>query len=1036
MATKTDNQPDQQPIYDDNKPSWRTNLGDDPEDKSNAPSATDENLPESHPSRSDNALDPKDLEQAEEDGAAPGGKPALSSGEQERFGDTIGRGFNPTDSLPGIAGAVSKLSGLLSGRRRKVAAGGIVGLIISLGFAFFSFSAFEAIHVRENMLGRSNKLVNAALENRRAQSFARQMRLLRKGDFRGKLNNSKLASKLQSKGFNIEFEADGRVKTLAYTAGDRSILFDFEEPDLRKATKAFFGDAEFGREISRQFDAATGVRAVTWKGRAARRLYGNMGIRLTDWLSGKKSVAEAKQSAEAAEDASGKRGALNEDPIIDADKNGEINGTETDGVVSDGWTDINATTEYANKINAGESADKALGTDANVADDISADPSKLSKILDKSLIPSNIRDFVSLLKEGYPTSSFKFTKVASSAARGINVAEVPRIACRIKGTLNFVGSIRNVYVSLQLAKFSVRFLTAADHQKAGLIKSDGLKLLMAYLHTPSPVTGKSYTQAGGFQNIVMSNASAAPSLANSSRYSTGRTNTGLLRIISNFVNGMPGLGDNTCRVASNGFVQLGGAAVGVVAAVFSGGSVTAGQIAGAMAIGFIEEIAFQIGTPIITRGLTNTVIDGFENGEQAGDALASGWGALRGMNAGANGLRPITKSKAESLAIEADRMYEYEQSKKSRFARYFDLSQSDSLITQMAFAMPKFSFTSPADLFNKSTGLLSFASPLYYSMPGTSKVSAAAEEECLGDEQIAHAQLKVDVFCNVEMADAPDLNTDETEAFMRAGGYIQADGQPIDRPGKDDPTDDFADYIKACHSGRPTVLYSALTPSDAEKGIVESNQNVCFESGENDKYLRFTDWFSWLVDSESLIEDINDEYDDEFVANAPAGDLGISADGFVFPLKTTKGTLIGDGWCHKSLTNCHHDYNAADIFAPTGTPVVAVRGGTVVKSDDNDSSKVGSRLQIKGDDGLLYYYAHMGDGTIKVKAGDTVTAGQEIGAVGTNADAVGTPRHLHFDALPANLFSFRPSCSGASCSSYPFVLVQPVLVSAFNNLPD
>ncbi|MBA3758258.1 M23 family metallopeptidase, partial [Candidatus Saccharibacteria bacterium] len=139
--------------------------------------------------------------------------------------------------------------------------------------------------------------------------------------------------------------------------------------------------------------------------------------------------------------------------------------------------------------------------------------------------------------------------------------------------------------------------------------------------------------------------------------------------------------------------------------------------------------------------------------------------------------------------------------------------------------------------------------------------------------------------------------------------------------------------------------------------------------------------------------------------------------------------------CYQSQTNCHHDYNAADIFAPTGTTVVAARGGTVVTARDNDGSSVGSRVTIKGTDGNLYYYTHMGNGTIRVGAGDIITAGQEIGKVGTRADAVGTDMHLHFDALPPPATS-RPGCSGASCRSYPFINVQPVLTQSFNALPD
>lgn len=164
------------------------------------------------------------------------------------------------------------------------------------------------------------------------------------------------------------------------------------------------------------------------------------------------------------------------------------------------------------------------------------------------------------------------------------------------------------------------------------------------------------------------------------------------------------------------------------------------------------------------------------------------------------------------------------------------------------------------------------------------------------------------------------------------------------------------------------------------------------------------------------------------------GGQGVGQDGFVFPLQTTRSTLINhqpDAWCYNNETNCHHHYNAADIFAPTGTIVLAAKPGTVTRT--NYSGKFGQNVQIKGDDGYNYYYTHMPQGANKVNVGDKVTAGQPIGEVGTNANAAGTTHHLHFDITTGDS---RPSCSGAACSDSTFQQVQPLLISAFNNLPE
>lgn len=47
-----------------------------------------------------------------------------------------------------------------------------------------------------------------------------------------------------------------------------------------------------------------------------------------------------------------------------------------------------------------------------------------------------------------------------------------------------------------------------------------------------------------------------------------------------------------------------------------------------------------------------------------------------------------------------------------------------------------------------------------------------------------------------------------------------------------------------------------------------------------------------------------------------SGGQGVGPDGFVFPLQTTRSTLLNNKpkWCNDNDTNCHHHYNAADIF--------------------------------------------------------------------------------------------------------------------------
>ena len=187
-------------------------------------------------------------------------------------------------------------------------------------------------------------------------------------------------------------------------------------------------------------------------------------------------------------------------------------------------------------------------------------------------------------------------------------------------------------------------------------------------------------------------------------------------------------------------------------------------------------------------------------------------------------------------------------------------------------------------------------------------------------------------------------------------------------------------------------------------------------------------------------------------ADESEGGIG-SVDGFTFPLKTTKAALAkgADGAVWKpqkcnlpplgglsqgSGGNCHHHYNAADIFAETGTPIVAANSGKVVTVKGTPCGSYGCNVTIMGDDGNLYYYTHMSK-TPPVRGGQQVEAGKVIGWVGTNTTAVGTPRHLHIDMLPGGKYKTRPGCASETCQrGYEFIEIQELLIPAYQALPS
>ncbi len=83
-----------------------------------------------------------------------------------------------------------------------------------------------------------------------------------------------------------------------------------------------------------------------------------------------------------------------------------------------------------------------------------------------------------------------------------------------------------------------------------------------------------------------------------------------------------------------------------------------------------------------------------------------------------------------------------------------------------------------------------------------------------------------------------------------------------------------------------------------------------------------------------------------------------------------------------------------DLFAPSGTPLVAVTDGTVFFQADPLG---GNAAYVQGRDGNTYYYAHLTD---YVGGARSVRAGELIGHVGKTGDASDAPPQLHFEIRP------------------------------------
>jgi murein DD-endopeptidase MepM/ murein hydrolase activator NlpD len=125
-------------------------------------------------------------------------------------------------------------------------------------------------------------------------------------------------------------------------------------------------------------------------------------------------------------------------------------------------------------------------------------------------------------------------------------------------------------------------------------------------------------------------------------------------------------------------------------------------------------------------------------------------------------------------------------------------------------------------------------------------------------------------------------------------------------------------------------------------------------------------------------------------ATQSAASAGSSASGggYVFPVADFTGQ-VQDHWGSVK--------GGSDLMAPRGTPIQVMESGKVTLSGWDNVG--GNSLEVQGDDGNEYYYAHF-DKPSGLKAGQRVNAGDYVAPVGNTGDASGGPTHLHIGIGP------------------------------------
>ncbi|MBD0291114.1 MAG: lytic murein transglycosylase [Thermoleophilia bacterium] len=155
-----------------------------------------------------------------------------------------------------------------------------------------------------------------------------------------------------------------------------------------------------------------------------------------------------------------------------------------------------------------------------------------------------------------------------------------------------------------------------------------------------------------------------------------------------------------------------------------------------------------------------------------------------------------------------------------------------------------------------------------------------------------------------------------------------------------------------------------------------------------------------LSDSIDALERLRDEAaappaSITFFAPATSGDDAVAFAGdHVFP--------VGGGPAAVSVPAGHHDYPAADIAAPEGSPVYALADGVIEAILPSPSGRCGIGATLRVRDGTTYLYCHLSYLERSLAPGTPVSAGASIGLVGSTGNATGP--HLHLQRTPPDAF--------------------------------
>jgi murein DD-endopeptidase MepM/ murein hydrolase activator NlpD len=253
------------------------------------------------------------------------------------------------------------------------------------------------------------------------------------------------------------------------------------------------------------------------------------------------------------------------------------------------------------------------------------------------------------------------------------------------------------------------------------------------------------------------------------------------------------------------------------------------------------------------------------------------------------------------------------------------------------------------------------------------------------------ASAPADAYQNLPAAQRPVFALDRLQAKLDGARAAVSKANEAYRAAQDQ-AQALADHAQelTAQADAETLLSSRL---EQEKVAAQAGADAAAAQAEADRLkqeLSATEKKLARLEAEARGASFN-EPARQMLSGAPVDGSGSGS--YVFP--------VGGGPSVISVSHWHHDYPAADIAAPEGSPLFAFSDGTVLYAWTWDE-RCGTGFTMKTTDGQTWTYCHLSYLDPAVTQGAELKAGDPVGLVGQTGHATGP--HLHLQLQPASSY--------------------------------